>query len=231
MLPEGSISPKAQRAVRDVVRKRAHVVRQHTATVLSRQNIMGRHTGVRLSTKRMHAFTQEALHGLLPEAEQVLAVTSSLAMLHGLSQQITSREKAVSKRLKHTPADEQLLRVDGIGEIVAQTMVLETGDSGRLPTVGNSASYCRCVTSTTISHGKRQGQGNVKNGHPYLAWASRESAPCAIRFRAKGQRFSQRQEAQSPRMLARKALAHTRSRACYSIMRDLVPFDVHKACG
>ena len=54
MLPEGSISPKAQRAVREVLRNRAPLVRQHTANVLRLQNIMVRSTGARLSAKRMH---------------------------------------------------------------------------------------------------------------------------------------------------------------------------------
>ena len=60
VLPEGAIYPKAERAVRDVLRKRAHVVRQQTATVLSLHNISVRNTGVRLSAKRMHAWTLEA---------------------------------------------------------------------------------------------------------------------------------------------------------------------------
>ncbi len=46
VLPEGSISPKAARAVRDVLRKRAHLVRQHTSNVLSLHNIIVRNTGV-----------------------------------------------------------------------------------------------------------------------------------------------------------------------------------------
>ena len=53
VLPEGHIYPKADRAVRDLLRKRAHFVRQHTANVLSVQNIMVRNTGARLSVKRI----------------------------------------------------------------------------------------------------------------------------------------------------------------------------------
>ena len=49
VLPEGYIYPKAARAVRDVLRKRSHLVRQQTANVLSLQNIIVRNTGVRLS--------------------------------------------------------------------------------------------------------------------------------------------------------------------------------------
>src|SRR5918997_1410710 len=57
LLPEGYIYPKAERAVRDLLRKRAHLVRQHTANVLSVQNIMVRNTGARFSVKRLHELT------------------------------------------------------------------------------------------------------------------------------------------------------------------------------
>src|SRR5262245_62510471 len=88
VLPEGYIYPKAERAVRDVLRKRSHLVRQQTTNVLSLQNILVRNMGVRLSAKRMHALTLEEIERLLPEPAQVLAVTSSLAVLHCLGQQI-----------------------------------------------------------------------------------------------------------------------------------------------
>ena len=88
VLPEGYIYPKAERAVRDTLRKRAHLVRQHTANVLSVQNLMARNTGSRFGAKRIDEFTPSELAGLLPEAEQVLAVTSSLTVLHCLGQQI-----------------------------------------------------------------------------------------------------------------------------------------------
>jgi transposase len=233
VLPKGYIYPKAERAVRDLLRKRAHLVRQHTANVLSVQNIMVRNTGVRLSVKRIRALTKQELEALLPEVDQVLAVTSSLAVLDCLSQQIKTLEQTVHKRLKHTPSYEQLLTVDGIGTILAQTIMLESGDMGRFPTVGNYASYCRCVNSTKISNGKRKGQGNVKNGNPYLGWAYMEAAQFALRFNARAQRFYQRKLAKSNNntILARKTVAHKLARACYYLMRDLVPFDARKAFG
>ena len=233
VLPEGYIYPKADRAVRDLLRKRAHFVRQHTANVLSVQNIMVRNTGSRFSVKRIRELTAKELKHLLPEAYQGLAITSSLAILDCLSQQIKTLEKAVSKRLKHTPSYEQLLTVDGIGTILAQTIVLETGQIGRFPTVGDYASYCRCVNSTKLSNGKRKGQGNVKNGNLYLGWAYMEAAQFAIRFNPQAQRFYQRKLAKSTNntVLARKSVAHKLSRACYYIMRDLVPFEATKAFG
>jgi transposase len=154
-----------------------------------------------------------------------------LTVLACLRQQITTLDKAVSKRLKQTPAYEQLLSVNGIGEILAQTIALETGEMTRFPTVGNYASYCRCVRSTKRSTGKRKGQGNVKNGHPYLEGASREAAQFAIRFHPTAQRLYQRKTAKRHLMVARKSVAHTLARACFYVMRDRVPFEVDKACG
>src|SRR5215471_15477469 len=89
VLPEGYIYPKAARAVRDVLRKRAHVVRQHTANVLSVHNMMARHTGARFSGKRMHELTKQDLATVLADETQVLAVTSSLVVLDCLRHQIT----------------------------------------------------------------------------------------------------------------------------------------------
>jgi len=104
ILPEGYIYPKAERAVRDVLRKRTPLVRQPTANVLSVPNILVRNTGARFSLKRIRELTKRERERLLPEADQSLAVTSSLAVLDCLSRQIKALEKTVHTRLKHTPA-------------------------------------------------------------------------------------------------------------------------------
>ena len=119
----------------------------------------------------------------------------------------------------------------GIGPILAQTIVLETGNIARFPRVGDYASYCRCVDSTKISNGKRKGKGNVKNGNRYLSWAYAEAAYFAMRFQPQVQRYYQRKLAQSKVPVARKAVAHKLARACYSMMRQQEPFDVHRAFG
>ena len=137
VLPEGYIYPKAERAVRDLLRKRVHLVRQHTANVLSVQNILARNTGARFSGKRIQALTKQELTTWLADETQVLAVTSSLVVLDCLRHQIKTLEQTVHKHLHHTPSYEQLLTVPGIGTILAQTITLETGAISRFPSVGN----------------------------------------------------------------------------------------------
>jgi transposase len=106
VVPEGYIYPKAERAVRDLLRKRTHLVRQHTANVLSVQNILARNTGARFSEKRIQELTKQDLTTLLADETQVLAVTSSLVVLDCLRQQIKTLEKTVHKRLHPTPSYE-----------------------------------------------------------------------------------------------------------------------------
>src|SRR5215475_11993258 len=69
VLHEGYIYPKAERAVRDLWRKRAHLVRQHTAQVLSVQNLLVRNTAVRFGAKRIVELTPSALATMLTNAE------------------------------------------------------------------------------------------------------------------------------------------------------------------
>ena len=66
--------------------------------------------------------------------------------------------------------------IDGIGLILALTIMLETGDISRFNKVGHYASYCRCVSGARYSNGKKKSKTNTKNGNKYLAWAFIEAA-------------------------------------------------------
>jgi len=69
-----------------------------------------------------------------------------------------------------------LTSIDGIGLILALTIMLETGDISRFDKVGHYASYCRCVNGARYSNGKKKSNTNTKNGNKYLAWAFIEAA-------------------------------------------------------
>jgi transposase len=142
-----------------------------------------------------------------------------------LDERIKIIERVVKKRAKLRPEYEQLLTVRGIGEILAMTISLETGDIRRFANVGKYSSYCRCVQADRISNKKKKGEGNSKNGNKYLAWAFVEAAAFSIQHNESARRFYQRKSAKTKKVVARKALANKLSKACYYIMRDRVPFD------
>lgn len=229
VLPEGYIYPRQERAVRDLLRKRSQLVHQKTANLLSIQNLYSRNTGSSLSANRIKQLSPEEVERIFTAGDVARAVKANLSVMRCLESEISTLERVVKDRVKLRSAYRYLLSVSGIGNILALTIMLETGDIRRFPSVGDFASYCRCVKSEKISNGKRKGSGNTKNGNKYLSWAFVEAANFAIRFEPLVSRFYQRKKAKTHRVVAIKAVAHKLARACYYVIRDEVPFDVARA--
>jgi transposase len=228
ILPTGHIYPKESRAVRDLLRKRGQLVRQRTAHILSIENLYARNSCDRLSCNAIKCLTEEQIQKQFDDPNVALAIDSNRILMNALDQQIKVLEQALLKQTKLNPRYRKLLTIDGVGEVLALTITLETGDIGRFAQVGNFTSYCRCVGSEKLSNGKKKGQGNSKNGNKYLAWAFIEAANFAIRFNEQAKRFYQRKAAKRNRVVALKAVAHKLARASYYVMRDQVPFDSAK---
>lgn len=231
ILPEGYIYPKEERAVRDLLRKRAQLVRQKVDQILSIGSQFARHTGRSLSANGIRKLREEEVASRFADANVALALTSNLSILRCLEAHIRCLERAVLAQMKAKPEMKWLKTVPGIGNILALTILLETGTIARFAHVGDFASYCRCVKSQRLSNGKVKGQGNAKNGNPYLGWAFVEAANFAIRFDPAIKRFYQRRQTKRHQMVALKTVANKLARACYYIMRDQVPFERSKAFG
>jgi transposase len=231
VLPEGYIYPRAERPVRDLLRKRSQMVRQRTTNLLSIQNLVTRNTGSSLGANRVKALDVQEVDQLLADSDLALAVKANLSVMSSADQQVELLEQTVTQRVQLRPQFSFLKTAPGIGEILALTIMLETGDIRRFASVGNFASYCRCVGSRKISNNKKKGKGNTKNGNKYLAWAIVEAAHFAIRYNAKIKSFYESKKAKTKIVVALKAVAHKPCRACYYVMRDRVAFDVTKAFG
>jgi transposase len=228
-LPEGYIYPRMQRSVRDLLRKRSHLVRQATMNLLSIQNLFARNLGEGISANRVKQLESEDVEALFTDPNLALAINSSLAVLNCLRARITELETAVGGQVKLCRGYKKLLTVPGIGDILASTIMLETGDIGRFRDVGNYVSYARLVGSSYMTNGKRKGSGNTKNGNAYLCWAFIEAANFAIRFNPLIRSYYQRKEARTKRIVALKAVAHKLARACYHVIKEDVAFDVVRA--
>ena len=162
---------------------------------------------------------------------QVVAVArpaGNLAVMSTLNEQIKQLEVAVKARTKAHETLPPPKTVAGIGETLALTIALETGGIERFAKVGNFASYCRAVDSRRLSNGKKKGQGNVKNGNKYLAWAFVEAAHFAQRYCPEAKRFYERKKSRTNAIVASKALAHKLARACYHMLKEKKPFDVKR---
>lgn len=230
LLPLGYIYPKAERGVRDLLRKRLQLVRCRVAHMLSAQNQLWRSTGRKVSGKRIKQ-ADSTLCELVTDPNVQRAVQANLTVIATLNTEIGALESAVEAQMRTRPDLRSLLTINGVGDILGLTIALETGDIHRFPTVGQFASYCRCVNSERLSNGKRKASNNRRNGNAYLAWAFDEAAHSIIRHHKGAHRFYQRKRAQKNGALATKALAHKLARAAYYVLRDGVAFDDRRLFG
>jgi transposase len=226
LLPEGHIMPKDRRAVRDLARKRMQLVQQRTSQILSIENSLSRYTGGRISSNSIKRLQEADLKQMQLGDMQTLGLKANVAVMQALQVEIDSLEKVLAKHCRAEPGYRLLKTVDGIGEVLATVILLETGDLARFADVGNYASYCRCVGSKHESNGKKKGEGNTKNGNRYLAWAFVEAANFAVRYCEPARRFYQKKKVKRNSTVAIKAVAHKIARACYHMLKTNQPFSV-----
>ena len=220
ILPTGYIYPRERRGLRDLARKRLRLVSQQTSHVLSLESLYNRCLSRSLSASQVREVPAQELG----DPYWAQAALSSQQILQTLAEQIDCIEKQLQEALQGDSEYEILQTIRGVGEVLAATIWLETGDLRRFPKVGKYASYCRCVESKKTTNQKKKGEGNRKNGNRYLAWAWQEAAAGAIRWQSKARSFYQSKKAKRGPWVAHKALAHKLCRAGYFMLRDQVEY-------
>jgi transposase len=230
ILPEGYIYPKEQRPLRDLLRKRGHLVRLRTSLILSLQNILARNVGGKIKTNAIKALRKDRVTPLLAGNNDIcLAGRVSKDAIDSLTRQIRAIEVVVEKRIDLRKPYDLLLSMPGVGRVLALTIMMETGPIDRFAKVGNYVSYCRKVPAGRFSNDKKKGNGNRKNGNKYLSWAYAEASELARRFDSEARTYYDRKQRRTNAPIAHSALAHKLARAAYHIMRDEVPFMPEKA--
>jgi len=225
ILPEGYIYPKEERPVRDLLRKRGHLVKLRTSLVLSLQNIISRNNGFKMKANDIKALKTDRVAPFLQDNEDLALVGRvSKETIDFLSRKIRVIEGIVQKRIKLKKPYTLLLSIPGVGVILALTIMLESGPVDRFKKAGNYVSYCRKVSSVWISNQKRKGKGNAKSGNKYLAWAFSEAAEAARRLYLEPRAYYNRKMQKTNFMVAHNALSHKLAKAAYYIMKDGVLF-------
>jgi len=225
ILPEGYIYPKQERPIRDLLRKRGHLVRLRTSLILSLQNIISRNNGFKIKVTDIKALKTNRVAPYLNNNEDLaLAGKVSKETIDYLTGKIKTIESVVEKRVNLHQPYTFLLTIPGVGKILGLTIMLETGPIERFNKVGDYVSYCRKVSSKWISNEKKKGKGNVKSGNKYLAWAYSEAAEIARRYYEEPRAYYNRKMQKTNFMVAHNALSHKLTRAAYYIMKDGVSF-------
>ncbi len=230
ILPEGYIYPRKDRPWRDLLRRRAFLVRSRTAQILSIKSLCAQY-GMRARTSDVKRWTGNDVEELLGDPQVSLSVNALRCVAKVMTAQIVRIEKQVVGHAELREEFRLLRTARGIGEAIALTIMYEIGEISRFPKVGIFASYSRCVSSGRFSNGKLKDPGEKRNGNPYLSLAFTEAAHFANRFEPLAKRFYDRKRTQTNSIVAIRALANKMARGSYYVMRDQVPFEPKLALG
>jgi len=229
IIREGYIYPKEERPIRDLMRRRMLFTRQRTQMILSLKSLIERETGQRVSANMITGEQKPfPVREILQDEDLIFTVECMLSTIYEHKHNIQKIEKRLKNKLKLRPEFINLTSINGVGTILALTIMLEVGDIRRFKTVGDFSSYCRCVSSKRTSNNKIKGKGNSKNGNKYREWAFVEAANFLRRYNSEAQRYYQKKAAKTKTVVATKTLAHKLARAAYYMIRDNVPFDEKK---
>jgi transposase len=162
-------------------------------------------------------------------------VESDLATIDHLDGQISKLELIIAGRAKRHDAGGfyRLRSIDGVGKVLALTMLYEIHDIGRFPRVQDFLSYCRLVRGRKESAGKRCGGGSSgkKIGNAHLKWAFSVATVLFMRQREAAKRFVERKARRYGKAKAISILSAKLGRAVYFMLRDGRPFDEDRFFG
>jgi transposase len=225
LIPRAYIYPKADRPLRDLLRRRMLLVQNRTSFLLSLGSMHVRETGRTLPRGAAHTMDTEELLALFAAPFTKLAATAMDNLIAASTEEIKKIDAEALRVHRPNPLFQRVTRLDGIANVLGMFISLETGSMARFATAGDYASYCRTVPTRRESNGKKKGEGNAKNGNRYLAWAWVEAAQYCRRFQPLARAWYDRKAKATNPVIATKALACKLCKAAFFVMRDDVPFD------
>lgn len=159
----------------------------------------------------------------LPETFQLQA-HCFLQQIDLLNQQIRSLESAIHPLLKSSSDIKRLVRIPGIGILVAATLLLEIDGIERFRTDKHFFSYCRLVPAARNSAASKRSWPS-KDGNKYLKIAFSHAAIRAIQHYKEVNDFYRAKRRKKPDAIARAIVAKELARIVYHVMSKQSDFN------
>ena len=221
--------PAELRPVRDLMRRRSHLVR-------IKSEIQG-HISITNYQYNLEPFEKNIVHkgnrgGIADHFTNPsvrLNVETDIAVMDGLHAQIRILENHIIKHAKSYDGRMlyRLKTVPGIGDILALTIMYEILSIERFPTVQHFCSYSRLVKCINESAGKKMGTSGSKIGNAHLKWAFSEAAILFIRGNDRAQKYLAKLTKKFGKGKALSILSHKLGRAIYFMMKRNDVFDMN----
>ena len=204
ILAEGHIPPARDERGEGLVEEEAVIDETSNSAVLEFAEFDSPSHGSSGEREGVKGLDEGSLGELYEDEAAYVGACVTKRQLASLSAGIEEIEAYVQSHCRAQGDYELVTSVPGIGVILGQTILLETGSIHRFPQVGNYALYARCVNTQRLSNTKVKGRGNRKNGNRYLAMAFMEAAHYGAIWNPTLKRFYQRKCAKRPVMVAKR---------------------------
>ena len=230
--PLAYVYPREMRATRDLLRRRMKIVRHgadlkaHIANTTSQYNLSPHH----VTLKNRDARQLIQAHFSTSDLVVKRAVDLDMALITCYQTELSKIEWFLEQQaIKHNPVHLQLLRgINGIGRILALTIIDEIGDIDRFSSVQKFASYARLVKCKAESAGKTYGTSGNKIGNAHLKWAFSEAIVLHLRGNKKAQDYLKKLQRRMSKAKALSAFAHKLGRCIFFMLKNEKIFDENK---
>ena len=226
MFPVAYVYPKKKRALRDLLRRRLHYVRIR-ADLFSHLQL----TNYQVNNPPIGRITKSKRSDLLSHFDHpdvVKSVEADLSAIEHLDGLITELEGHIRVRARTYYRKELAIvtSIQGVGDSIGLTILLETDDINRFPSHQHFSSYARLVKCAHESGGKKYGTGGAKIGNPYLKFAFSEAAVYTATYNPRIKSYLNKLENKHGKGKAKSLLAHKLGICVYHMLKSGTVFSI-----
>jgi transposase len=230
MLPQAYVYPREMRATRDLLRRRLYLVRKRGLLLSHIQNTNHQYNLPTIPAKLQYASNRLGFTDRFTDPCVRKSMEVDLELVAHLERLILDLELYIAKQAKENDSDTLLLlrSIDGVGKILALTILYEVQSIDRFERVQEFVSYARLGRCAKESVGKRKGTSGKKIGNVHLKWAFSDAAVLFLRNNPTGQKYLERLSRKHGKAKALSILARKLGRAAYYVMKRRKTFDMKK---
>ena len=224
VIPKAYIYPAHTRLVRDLLRRRQKVVAMRTHEYGALRQLLLHEGIITTSRNEIKLADDEDLRQWFTHPLVVMSASHQLERIDLLSKQVAELEQQILDLSRDKADYKRLLKVSGIGRILALTILYEVGEISRLQSVRQFSSYCRLVPGVAQSGAVSRRGRSSKQGNHYLKSAFNQAAVVAVRSYPRIRRCYERHLARhrggARKLVAYNVIAHKLAQAVYFVLKQ-----------
>ena len=224
VIPKAYIYPASTRPARDLLRRRMKVVALRAQEYGSLRQLLLR-VGILSSSRNEIKLAQDDdLKEWFTHPLVMMSASHQLERIDLLTRQIQELEQQVLDLTCDKADYKRLLRISGIGRILALTILYEVGEISRFQSVRQFSSYCRLVPGVAQSGAVSRRGRSSKAGNAYLKSAFNQAAVAAVRsypaIKRCYERHLNRHRGGARKLVAYNIIAHKLGQAVYFVLKQ-----------